>query len=178
MITYSHLEAKKAFDIGYKEGKSYILSPDKTQLTIMGTRLSPDHPKASIEDIATDLTIPLGQLNKTRRYQQIRKVMYNNRHTLQTVRGHSLGSSILSDINQKNAWSQKIPHITLYNAPILQTTPQPQNTRDYSNQADLISLLDQEAQKSKPIYGLKAHYSYDDESTREPDRSYSSSSHH
>jgi len=148
------------FDKGYAEGAPYLLTNGGTNLSVMGTR------QGNIHDIFDDIQIPLNNIQNTARYKQIKQVMEKNPQ-IQHVRAHSLGSAIVNHIIEQHPnILDKKAKVTLYNAPVVSgfygQKPRDKRITDYSNDGDIISILDRQAIKQEPMKDPWAsHFSYD-----------------
>lgn len=128
----NQIRAKKDsyyIDKAYNDPNSVYYEPKTDTMYIAGTH--------SVSDAMTDLTIPVGLLNKTDRYQQA-KQLYELYGKPKNVVSHSLGSSIALELNKE--YNNNINVIT-YGAPILDINPF-QKPKRYRHYGDVISAFD------------------------------------
>ena len=128
----NQIRAKKDsyyIDKAYNDPNSVVYEPKTDTLYIAGTH--------STSDLLTDLTLPIGMLNKTDRYQSA-KQLYELYGRPRNIVSHSLGGSIALELNKE--YNNNI-NVTTYGSPVVDINPfqKPQRRRHYG---DPVSMMD------------------------------------
>jgi len=115
-----------------------------------------------INDVLLDLQLPFSNLEYSKRYKEIEDFYNDNKTKIKRAYGHSLASHLLNTVNNNNKYMQKHTKVRLYNSPITYMTKLKSNVEDYSNDADVISILDPYAKRFKGSWNpYKAHFTYE-----------------
>ena len=104
---------QKGLNKAYTNGKGFFI--DGNKLYVAGT-FGKSNIKSNINDIFSDIGLPLNLTRYSERYRDVSEVL-DNIH-IDTVISHSLGSSISSEY-MKNHPNNNIKHLTTYGAPFV-----------------------------------------------------------
>ena len=135
----NNLSDTEGLNKAYTNGKGFFI--DGNKLYVAGT-FGKSNIKSNINDILSDIGLPLNLTRYSERYRDVSEVLDNNIN-IDTVISHSLGSSISSEYIKNNP-NNNIKHLTTYGAPFVSMSNK--NNDSYTNfrsGGDLISILDQ-----------------------------------
>ena len=122
----------------YTNGQGFFI--DGNKLYVAGT-FGKKKIKSNIDDILSDIGLPLNLTRYSERYKDVSEVLENNMN-LDTVISHSLGSAISSEYIKNNP-NKEIKHLTTYGAPFVSWSSK--NNDSYTNfrsSGDVVSILD------------------------------------
>ena len=134
----NNLSDTEGLSKAYTNGKGFFI--DGNKLYVAGT-FGKSNIKSNINDILSDIGLPLNLTRYSERYRDVSEVLDNNIN-IDTVISHSLGSSISSE-NTKNNPNNNIKDLTTYGAPFVSMSNK--NNDNYTslrNFGDIVSILD------------------------------------
>ena len=137
----NNLSDTERLNKAYTNGKGFFI--DGNKLYVAGT-FGKSNIKSNINDILSDIGLPLNLTRYSERYKDVSEVLDNNMN-IDTVISHSLDSSISSE-HIKNNPNSNIKHLTTYGAPFVSCSSK--NNDSYTNfrsGGDVVSLLDRGA---------------------------------
>ena len=136
----NNLSDAEGLNKAYTNGKGYYL--DNNKLYVAGT-FGKSNILSTINDIASDITIPFGLSSYSERYRDISNILDEN-HNISEVISHSLGASASAKYLQNNP--DRNIRLTTYGAPFVSWSSK--NNDSYTNFRsilDPISILDRGA---------------------------------
>ena len=134
----NNLSDTEGLNKAYTNGKGFFI--DGNKLYVAGT-FGKNNIISNINDILSDMGLPLNLTRYSERYRDVSEVLDNNK-IIDTVISHSLGSSISSEYI-KNTPNNNIKHLTTYGAPFVSMSNK--NNDNYTslrNFGDIVSILD------------------------------------
>ena len=134
----NNLSDTEGLNKAYTNGKGFFI--DGNKLYVAGT-FGKSNIKSNINDILSDIGLPLNLTRYSERYRDVSEVLDNNIN-IDTVISHSLGSSISSEYIKNNP-NNNIKHLTTYGAPFVSMSNK--NNDNYTslrNFGDIVSILD------------------------------------
>ena len=137
----NNLSDTEGLNKAYTNNKGYYL--DNNKLYVAGT-FGKSNIISNINDILSDIGLPLNLTRYSERYRDVSEVLENNIR-IDTVISHSLGGSISSEYIKNNP-DNNIKHLTTYGAPFVSWSSK--NNDSYTNfrsGGDVVSLLDRGA---------------------------------
>lgn len=128
-----------------RNNQVWVNKDDKKLLhTIKGTN------PFSLKDIGTDIYLALGQLDKTDRYKDSKKILQNAKEKYDgfdvSVSGHSLGSSIGHKIAKKD---DKFVGLNAGLSPFQPTRSHNGNHQNYRTRGDVVSIFGANSKNQK-----------------------------
>ena len=133
----NNLTDAEGLNKAYTNGKGYHL--DTNKLYVAGT-FGKNNILSTINDIASDITIPFGLSSYSERYNDISNILDEN-HNITELISHSLGSSASAKYLQNNP--DRNIRLTTYGAPFVSWSSK--NNDSYINfrsGGDVVSILD------------------------------------
>ena len=134
----NNLSDTEGLNKAYTNGKGFFI--DGNKLYVAGT-FGKNNIISNINDILSDMGLPLNLTRYSERYRDVSEVLDNNIN-IDTVISHSLGSSISSEYIKNNP-NNNIKHLTTYGAPFVSMSNK--NNDNYTslrNFGDIVSILD------------------------------------
>jgi len=120
------------------------MSSDNSTMWVSGTHPNEQNPES---DYYTDFKLAIGQLTTTKRFRQA-EYLYHL-YKPQRIVGHSLGSSIVKQIYNRNKDANPELVATYYNSPFTFFTKlDPNREKSYSHRMDPIAVLDTVSERS------------------------------
>ena len=106
--------------------------PDTQTLTISGTNVPSPSNSFSVRDLISDAKIPFkGLFQDDARFKETEKFFLNNRSRIKNIQGHSLGSAIAEQLNDKYNLQNDNIKVYLYAAPRISMTEKKPNVKSY-----------------------------------------------
>ena len=124
------------------------VNPEKRKLILSVKGTNP----TSLKDIGTDIYLAVGQLHKTDRYKDSKRIINDARNKYQNYdiinTGHSLGGSIVSKLSKPN---EKVYAYNEGVSPFQETRSYNGNHQHIRSQIDPVSILGSNAKHMKTI---------------------------